>query len=85
MRYENFDLIKSKVEEIKKHEELIRELTSGNIQVRIQYSSSGSIMTIDVESWSRHRYMKQAADLVDQILFYEKTDVSNLKSELEEL
>lgn len=84
MKYENFDKAKSLVSEINKTKEILKELSSECIVVKI--SGSGyNIVSMDVGPNYNAPLCQLATDLVKEVRLYYEGNLETLTKELETL
>ncbi len=86
MKYENFELAKSKVEQIDKLQKSWDELASFGVEVQITRRSPWcTIMTIGTDPDSEHPHKDEARIMVDAIARHIQNKINTLKEELAEL
>ena len=84
MRYENFDKVKSIVEQIKKVQQKIRDLTGENIIIEV-HSGNWRVMTIGAFSACEHECTALAKDFINDLVRHYKTEEERLLNELIDL
>lgn len=84
MKYENFEKAKSIVEEIRKKQKLIDELSSDNIYVKI-LDSNYTVMTIGTWSSCEHSQKDLAKEFILKIVQVYASEIAKLHGELQEL
>jgi hypothetical protein len=84
MKYENFDKVKSLVEQIRKEESFLEDLSSGNISITINKGNYG-IQSIGAWPDCEHRYRDAGIAMVDTIKTDLRNRITKMKSELETL
>ena len=86
MKYENFDKVKSLVQQISKHKQMLESLRGLHVCVVInQYEHSGKLMTVGVHESYEHEYQPAARMFIDQIIADLIVRIDTLTAELEAL
>jgi hypothetical protein len=85
MKYENFDKAKSLVEGIRKHLEVLDELKSDNVSVRLQYGGNYTILTIGTWDSCEHELRDAANNFRIVLITYYEAMVADMKDQLETL
>lgn len=85
MKYENFDKAKSLVDGINKRREIIEQLQSNDVTVRLSYSGNYTIMTIGTWDSCEHSCRELANDFRLSLIKHYQAEENKMLSELETL